>query len=383
MNKSRILIIHPEGNINNNPNLSGIVEVLCEDGYFVDIVSPKRRFSQLAPCEGSRMLLYDDRITRYSSKIPLLKKFSRALSQIRMNQYKKEVYKLIIGVDRDGIIEASYLSQLLGIPYGLISYEIFFRDETSVEFKKEEINACAHIDFAVCQDDVRSSLLGEENHIPLEKIINIPVAGRGVKKGEKTQYLHNRLNIPSDKKIALYMGSIAKWSMIEELVQSADNWPEEWVLVLHNRYGINSEVSKLIGDEHSKSIYISHESYPTPEDLSEMLHSTDLGIALYKPTFDGIYTGNNLKFLGLSSGKIATYLQHGIPILTNENGLISDYIWESEAGYIIDDLKEISELLESINLKECERAGGYILFEEKLDLDQQIKPLMNKIKSIL
>ena len=288
-----------------------------------------------------------------------------------------------IGVDRDGVIEASYLSRLLGIPYGLISYEIFFRDETSARFKNEEIGACAHIDFAVCQDDVRSSLLAEENQIHIEKVINIPVAGRGVRKGEKTQYLHNRLNIPSDKRIALYIGSIAKWTMIEELVQSVDNWPDEWVLVLHNRYGINSEVNKFIGYERSKSIYISNESYPTPKDLSEMLHSADLGIALYKPTFDGIYTGNNLKFLGLSSGKIATYLQHGIPILTNENGLISDYIRESGAGYIIDDLKEISERLESINPKGCERAGGYTLFKEKLDLDQQIKPLMNKIKSII
>ena len=383
MNKSRILIVHPEGNINNNPNLSGIVEILCEQGYLVDIASPKRKFPQIAPCEGSKLLLFDERIVKYLSKIPFLKKVSGVLNHIRMDRYGKGAYKLIIGVDREGVIEASYLSQLLGIPYGLISYEIFFRNETSAEFKKEEINACANIDFAVCQDDVRSSLLAEENHIPLEKIINIPVAGRGVKMGGKTQYLHNMLKIPLDKRIALYMGSIAKWSMIEELVQSVNNWPEKWVLILHNRYGINSEVRKLIGNEPSKSIYISDESYPTPKDLSEMLHSVNLGIALYNPTFDGIYTGNNLKYLGLSSGKIATYLQHGVPVLTNENGLISDYIRANKAGYVIEDVKEIPELLDSIDRKECGLKGGYILFKEKLDLDQQIKPLLNKIKNMV
>lgn len=383
MDKTRILIAHPEGNINNNPNISGIVEILCDEGYFVDIVSPKRRYPQFAPCKRSKIILFDDRITRYLSKIPFLEQFSITLSRIRMNQHKKDDYKLVIGVDRDGIIEASYISQLLGIPYGLISYEIFFRDETSARFKSKEVDACAHIDFAVCQDVVRSSLLAKENHIPLEKIINIPVAGRGVRMGEKTRDLHNRLNIPPDKKIALYMGSIANWTMIKELIQSVDNWPEEWVLVLHDRYGISSKVNKLIGGRHSESIFISNEIYPTPEDLSEILHSIDLGIALYKPTFDGIYTGKNLKYLGLSSGKIATYLQHGVPVLTNENGLISDYIREYETGYIIEDADDIPEVLKSINREGCDMKGSHILFEEKLDLNHHINPLIDKIESLM
>lgn len=382
MNTSQILIIHPEGNINNNPNLSGIVEILCEEGFLVDVASPKQKFPQLAPCEGSKLLLFDDRIVRVLSKLPILRRFGEVLNRARMNQYSKTDYKLIIGVDRDGIIEASYLSQLLGIPYGLISYEIFFRSETSVEFKTKEINACANIDFAVCQDDVRSSLLAEENHIPLEKIINIPVAGRGMKKGEKARYLHDKLNILPDKKIALYMGSIVSWSMIEELVQGVKNWPEEWVLVIHNRYGMNPRVREFIGDVRSKSIYISDDLYPTPRDLSEMLHSVDLGIALYRPTFDGIYTGNNLKHLGLSSGKIATYLQHGVPVLTNENGLISDYIRSNKAGYVIDDVKELPELLDGVG-KRCELEGSHILFKEKLDLDLKIRPLVYRIKSML
>ena len=37
----KIMVIHPEGNLNNNPNLAGIVEILCENGYVVDIYSLK------------------------------------------------------------------------------------------------------------------------------------------------------------------------------------------------------------------------------------------------------------------------------------------------------------------------------------------------------
>ena len=325
------------------------------------------------------MRLYDDRITRQLAKISFFKGILRILNYPRFKQLDRENYKLIIGVDRDGIIEASYLSQLMGIPYGFISYEILFGDEIGSIFKKEEIGACKHIDFAVCQDEVRSSSLSEENHIPFEKIIQIPVAGRGLKKGEKTRFLHTLLNIPFDKKIALFMGSIAKWSMIPELVQSVDNWPDEWVLVLHNRYGLNT----LIRDIQSKKIYISSESYSKPDDLSIMLHSVDLGIALYNPTFEGIYTGKNLKHLGLSSGKISTYLQHGVPVLTNEIGLLSDYIRSYDAGIVVCDMSEISGFLNRFNLNEHFDEACFNLFSEKLDLNQHIDPLLKKIEGVL
>lgn len=324
------------------------------------------------------MLLFNDVTTRFLSKISILKGLKRILNHHRIKQYGKEDYKLIIGVDKDGIIEASYLSQLMDIPYGLISYEISFTEETGINFKSEEIDACKHIDFAVCQDEVRSLFLSEENHIHFEKIIHIPVAGRGEKKGKKTQYLHKLLNIPLDKKIALFMGSVAKWSMISELVQSVDNWPDEWVLVLHHRYGLNS----LFRNIQSKKIYISGESYPKPDDLSRLLHSVDLGIAFYKPTFEGIYSGNNLKHLGLSSGKISTYLQHGVPVLTNENGMISDYIRLYDAGIVVHDFDDIPESLKIID-KIDHYENCYKLFDEKINLELFIDPLLKTIMDLL
>lgn len=290
-------------------------------------------------------------------------------------------YNLIIGIDRDGIIEASYLSHLLSLPYGLISYEIFFAAESNENFKDIEIQACRDIEFAVCQDNTRSVLLATENRIPLDKIINIPVAGRGKKQGEKTQHLHLQFNIPLEKKIAYFAGSIAKWSMIEELIQSVNDWPKDWVLVLHNRYGLNPQVNELLKGINSESIFISQGSYPKPQDLSIMLHSVDLGIALYKPIYTDIYDGFNLKYLGLASGKIATYLQHGIPVLTNENGLISDLIREYGAGGVIREIKEIPNLIEMIDLEESSERC-YALYDQHLDLDNKIQPLLGKIRDL-
>ena len=38
--KMKITVIHPEGNINNNPHLSGFVDLLCESGFDVQVISP-------------------------------------------------------------------------------------------------------------------------------------------------------------------------------------------------------------------------------------------------------------------------------------------------------------------------------------------------------
>ena len=71
------------------------------------------------------------------------------------------------------------VARQLNIPYGFISYEIFFAAETPPAFKQPEIDACAGISFAVCQGGERSRQLAVENQIAA-KIIDIPVAGRGV-----------------------------------------------------------------------------------------------------------------------------------------------------------------------------------------------------------
>ncbi|PWR70690.1 hypothetical protein [Methanospirillum lacunae] len=414
MTKPKILIIHPEGNINTNPNLSGIVEILCDIGYNVDIVSPEMNFFQETPCVGSKLLLYNSSSKRkyfFNKKIPIVlkiaqigrnnnirkEKINRSIYLIRDFLFKKKVirknnivfilisnylwdrtkYKIIIGIDRDGIIEASYFSKIFDIPYALISYEIFFLDETSEEFKKPEISACKEIAFAVCQDPLRSSLLVQENQISQPNIVNIPVAGREIRTGKQSHYLHEKLNIPKEKKIALFAGSISKWSMIEELIMTVQKWPDNWVLVLHSRYGINyQDLWEFQYD--TESIFISFDSYNELQDLSEMLFSVNLGIALYNPTFESIYTGKNIKYLGLSSGKIATYLQHGIPVLTNQNGIIGEYIREYQAGYTINNVEDIPDILQKINFSGC-KERCYKLFKEKLDLNLHIHPLIKKI----
>ena len=358
----RIAIIHPEGNINNNPNLTGIVEILCEKNYEVDIYSLIRHeIYQKSPCNGSRLFLEDCTNQEELEKI-LRHKFNSP-------------YSLVIGVDR-GIIEAEIISSILGVPYGLISYEIFFADETGFEYKKLEIKACHNINFFIVQDEMREKLLCSENQIKCDNIFYIPVAGRGIKNVVKQKLWHKKYNIPADHKIAVYMGSVHKWAMIDEIIDYAPNIPSDWHIIIHNRYGnnfVNKNYIRLI--ENTPNIHLSNEIFDSFESMKNALSSSDLGLAFYNPIKGDKYAGKNIQHLGLSSGKISTYLQHGVPIATNVNYPFSDYIKKYNIGCYFEDIQELLaklNMLRDNNLTE----NCILFFDEFLNLDNTIRKFL-------
>ncbi len=353
---TNILLVHPEGNINNNPNLFAIVELLCGNGYYVDYLVKKNPIiDQRSYIKNLQILFLDD----------------TNIDDVEQLDNKK--YSLIIGID-NGIVIASKIARKLNIPYCYISYEIMFADELGKVKKNHEIAACKNISFAICQDPVRSYFLSIENNISVNKILNIPVTGNYQKRHPKSDFLYERLSIPKDKKIALFAGSISKWSMIGDIVKQTDFWPKNWVLVLHDRYGRNlGFLSSLI--KNRPQIYISDKPLKTPDDLEKLICSADVGIGLYQSNFKSAYEGKNLVFLGLSTGKLITYLKYGLPVITNEIGQMSDYIRQYKLGQVVRDVNEINPE-PVLNIPNCSE-NCIRFFKEKLDFrlksDQLLK----------
>jgi len=355
---TNILFVHPEGNINNNPNLFAIVELLCGDGYHVDLFGKKNpTINQGSYIKGlQRFFLEDANIGN-------------------LEQLKKKKYSLIIGIDT-GIVIASKISRKLNVPYCYISYEIIFADEIGTEKKNDEIAACKDISFAICQDPVRSYFLSIENNIFINKIFNIPVTGNYKKKYPKSDFLYKHLKIPKDKKIALFAGSISKWSMTADIIKQTDSWPKNWVLVLHDRYGSNfGFLSSLI--KNRPQIYISDRPLKTPDDLGELICSADVGIGLYQSNFKSSNEGKNLAFVGLSSGKLTTYLRFGVPVITNEIGQMSDMIRNKKLGQVITNVSEINpaEIEKIQNARE--NCAEY--FKEKFDFNRKANQLLELV----
>lgn len=345
--KQKIAVFQPDGNINNNPNLSGFCNLLAEKGFVVDVWSlvDKGNPSQLPP--------------QCNINLYLVQSFSD-VEVIVSN------YSFAIGIDY-GIIYAANLAKILNIDYGFISYELFFDDEIvnkfDLENKAKAKEACKGVIFAIIQDTVRARFLMDEYGISSEKILYMPVAGDGMIRYEKSYFLHDHLSLPHTTKILLQIGSVASWTMTDWAISQADSLPEEWVLAIHNRFG-----TQTVSSKHNRVLY-SNLPPLRIDQMQELIQSAACCLGLYTPIKGSVYTGKNIEYMGLASGKIATSLQYGVPVALNQIGELTKLITAYQAGVVVDTksdspFKCLEQLADTSKLT----VNCHQLFSEHLDL---------------
>jgi glycosyltransferase involved in cell wall biosynthesis len=369
----KILIIHTDGNSFNNPSLKCIIDLLLEKGCEIDLRYPKSD-APMPHHEGIRFLPFGIWMWRWKYGV-----FNRycfrplVLLSVLVEKfiyYKK--YDLIMGVDRQGLIEASALNKLTKTPYIYISFEISFEDETSARYKSLEKDASKNVAAWLVQDEVRASLLQRENTLdPANKIL-LPLASAGVGVA-KADRLRDRLGIPDDKKVAIAIGAISKWTMTSQIMQCVADWPEEWVLVVHDRFGQTREL--LAGELAAftnllnRRIYISDAASEMVDDMGGILAGISAGLAFYKPEYGtGPFYGKNLEYLGLASGKISTCLRYGVPVIINEVGLYAEEARKYRFGCVVEGPEQIKDCLNEISREEY-RHNAKEYFVKKLDFN--------------
>lgn len=368
----RILIIQREGNVFNNPSLKCIIDLLLEKGYEIDI-RYRKSHAAMPPVTGIRFLpfgrilgllklIITDRLCVW----PLV-----TFSVYLENVYRYRKYDLIIGVDRHGLIDASALSRLTNTPFIFISFEIMFENETSAQYKSLERIASRDVSLWIVQDEVRAKQLQSENLLQPSNKFLLPLASAG--SGElKTERLRDYLGIPEEKKVAIVIGSVASWSMINQIIKSVATWPDEWVLVVHERYG---RTSKLLAKEgvasdnlNDSKIFMSDAATEMVDNMGSILAGVSVGLAFYKPDFKKPDIGKNLFYLGLAAGKISTYLRYGIPVIMNEIGVYAEEARQYKFGCVVDVPELIATKFNEIGQEES-RSNAKIYFAHKLDFN--------------
>jgi hypothetical protein len=379
LNEKRITFIHPEGNFNSNPHLGAVLEHLCDNGYVVDVYVTKRSISQAALHPAMQVHFQPELYSRLITAISRLWFGILPARLLCLLAYPRFRSNLIIGVDTDGMIIAAHLGQLKRRPTAYFSYEIIFAAEAGKFRKRAEINACRNISFAVVQDQVRGTHLARENQIAIGKLVYMPVAAAGASSAQPG-WLRQKLGIQSDKKIALLMGSLEKWCGLNEILDSLPKWPDDWCLVIHGRDGLNNSEIKGFLDSHPTRIFVSSEPFETDRDLGAMLGDVDLGLAFYYPDYSSIWTGRNLKYVGLASGKIATFLRFGVPVMVNQIGEMANHVEHNRLGHVVNAVADIPAILEAVKSKDgaaVERCQSF--FDESLSASATMRSLMTQI----
>ncbi len=386
MGLKRILIIHPEGNAKNNPTIYCLINLLLEHHFQVSYLSSSP--TSFSSIDGvafvSRSVTIEKLKRKLFSKYCLIWP-SMLFSLIRnINFYKK--CDLVISVDRDGLIEAAALSKFFSIPLIHFSFEIYFASETSKKFKQIEIEASKQVDLWVAQDDIRAQALIEENGLKKSKVIYIPVSSKG--RGETSEKrLRDDLGILPNKKVAMFMGSLYPWTMFKEVLSQLALLPNEWVIIVNERYGQAKQYILELSINQSlinRKVYISNHAVECVDKMGYVLSGIDAGLAFYSPTYDDPSTGLNLAKLGLASGKISTYLRYGVPVIMNEIGLISDMTRKHKFGVVVKGPGELPKALRDLESMQGAGDNAKKFFDERLDFsrfqvafDEALDSLMN------
>ncbi len=298
-------------------------------------------------------------------------------------------YDLAIGVNPEGVVAAHRLHQWTQTPYVYLSFEMMFRDEltTSAHLleKDEETLASQEAALIISQDEVRARLLCEENGLDRSRVVLLPVAGRGGAKALRGDYLRTQHQINDSQTVVLHAGTFGRFTCADELMDTLPLWPVDCVLVVNTHYRPNSRdrsVARLEGLR-LENVRIARCAL-APREYEKMLESADIGLALYRPTGVPPFGGKNISFMGLSSGKVASYVRAGVPVIVMGNPTIKEFMRQYRFGWYADDAREIPCLLEEARTCHREFAqGAALFFAEQLDFNRFWPPIWQRITSLI
>ena len=321
---------------------------------------------------------------------PLLREFT--CNFFLRKQHASIPYHCMVGIDPEGLASASFYAKLLDVPSIYWSLELLLAKEIITQEKKNikklEIINNKQVAFTIIQDRWRGQALIKENGIDPTSLFYVPNAPRGRSRREKSDYLYKRLNIPREFKIILCAGTIGSWAMSTEIVAAAADWPNGYVLVMQSR-AYNSirkdkYIEKIREIADPRKVIISYEPVPQSE-YRNFVDSADVGLAFYMPNPPNNYfnlLGENIRLIGLSSGKIAGYLYSGLPVIVNDVVIgPKELVQSSGSGFCVTHPAGIKDALSVV----FDRYDWYVenacrCFDESLELEKHLTPILKKLE---
>ena len=418
----RVAIFIMFGSIESTSAIINFVKSLSDEGYTVDVFSPDS-FKEIFDHGYENVNFYSDRGFDARGKHKNIKQipnldligcfFSKLHRSVKLHgiktgifyimfiakylkllPYFNYIYSLIkdrnyicfVGVEKLGLIVAD-LVNYNETPLIYYSLELYYSTPPGIRrftfnaFRGLEVIAHHNAIATIIQDEERAKVLFEYNKVPEDKqeILYIPVSMRGDSFKKRTDFLYETLGIPRDKKILLQLGLIASERMSVEITKSAQDWPEDWVLVMHGIFyeGIEHQIRNL---NKKGNIFLSEKKVPF-EDIPKVVASAHIGLVFYKNLINSNYYNNY--YIGSSSGQLAHHLQCGIPIITLNNPSLKRVVDESQCGLTVDDVSSIADCAKAIfNNYEFFRENAFKCFEERYRFEKYFENINKFIKSL-
>ncbi|MCX5751410.1 MAG: hypothetical protein NT099_07065 [Candidatus Saganbacteria bacterium] len=273
-------------------------------------------------------------------------------------------YSFFVGFDPPGLKMAAFISLFLRVPFIYFSLEIISKSTIKSwrqHFQKWlESKLSFRALLSITQDKKRAEILARENGLNLNKIMVIHNSPLGEPLKDKSFWLRDKFEINDSRIIVLAVGSLIPEHLIEELVNMALYWSEQYVLVLHGWFAnaaFETKIKSIIGQSSGK-IILSTELLPIAQKY-QVFQSADIGLAVYRPA------GDNFLYTGLAAGKIFDFLRCGIPVVVNDLPGMKGFLQDTGAGEVVADLGDIESVLPRIiSEREKYAKAAFKLFEQ-------------------
>ena len=381
-NKS-IAFIHHRGEFDTVPSLMGAVKLLLRDGYFVDLI-----FVSDPAFDAPH---FDDVNVRLIA-LPSLRRFSlptglrRILEALMLLwcvfwQSMLRRFSWLVGVDPVGLIISGFVARVFRLRFLYANLEILFSSEVSSAYiriiKRLERYYNKRCAFTIIQDLSRAELLARENLIDIDTICLLPNSPFGEASQRSSQFLRDRLQISAEQKLILHVGTLGKWTSTPELLAASRNWSEDLTLVLHSRQR-GSEIDLDLADH--PRVQVSDRPVPS-QDLPNLIASADIGLVLYRKD-DHFMHGDNIQYVGLSSGKMAEYLRCGVPVVVTAFPGLCELVEEFQCGICIENADEIADAIHTILADRSKYSQGAVeCFNDVFNFEEKFKLVLSRLNN--
>ena len=289
-------------------------------------------------------------------------------------------YRCFIGVEPTGLIFASSVGSKLHIPiiyYSLelyLSYDNRFQSRRFKILKELEREYHKGVIATIIQDEERAKLLLKDNKVLSSKTILVPLSLLGELQQNKTRYLYEHLNVPSDKRIVLQIGAISADNFSLEIAEASQYLPSGWVLVMHG-YADRDVVRKIRRLNLESKVYLSPRMVSF-DKVPELVASADIGLVFYKNISD------NELYIDSASGKLAHYLQCGLPIITIDLPGLKRVVKEYQCGVSISNPKDMATALgHVVSNYDKFRANAFRCYKDRYEFSHHFQKVIDVIEN--
>lgn len=359
--RKRIAIVYPYRDLDSVPSLYNMAVLLAEHGYWVDI------FTRLDDAYVKPTFTHD-RIAVLPVDLPPASEWPALLRLLPgpiltriygpahwLARHLQTPYVCVIGVDPRGLVKAQSITRWVKAPLAYYSLELLLSHELITErdreLKAQERALSQQAAFVIIQDEERAALLVKDNGLAPDRIITVPNAPLGPASDQRSDYLRRKFGLSAHTTVILSTGSLGAWVCSHQLMRSTLDWPDDWVLICHTRYPATTLNRNYIEALQylAKQDRVIFSTEPVPQhEYPSLVQSADVGVAFYCVQPGSTYTQDNIRHIGLSSGKVAYYLQAGLPIIVNRVSSLEHLVASYQCGEVTTDPAETRPVIERI-----------------------------------